>query len=163
MTHICVTTEVNSWVEEGPDDDYLKGEPYSYRGATGGRVSNVIAFVVDEPQHYYGDSHGKDLDVGPGDTVYAVVAGYTTGDTFGREGGQAKVLDFFTDPDKANRLCAVAQDTVDYSFNFEGERYSAAWVGYFERLDTMEVWECIVRSSRWSSGDGPTYGFRRGH
>jgi hypothetical protein len=161
MSQICVTTEVETWVEDGPDEDYRKGVPYSYRGATGGRVSNVVAFVEGEAHPYYGDSHGKELDALPGDVVYAVVADYSTGDTFGREGGQAKVVDFFLDSDQADRLREVAAHTQDYRFEFEGETYYAPWVGYFEHLNSVEIWACTIRPDRWS--DGPRPGYRRGH
>ena len=161
MTAVCVTTEIETWVEEGPDQDYLKGEPYSYRGATGGAVTNVIAFIEDEHRHYYGDSHGKELDALPGDMVYAVVASYSTGDTFGRDGGQAKVLDFFQNSDLAERLREVARTNSDYNFEFEGETYYAPWIGYFERLDKIEVWACSIRPDRWS--EGPRPGYRRGY
>lgn len=160
MTQVCVTTEIETWQEEGPDADYLKGEPYSWRGATGGAVTNVIAFIEADAKSYYGDSHGKDLDVRPGDVVYAVVASYTTGDTFGREGGQAKVLDFFQDPDQAERLRDVAKENEAYNFDFEGETYYAPWIGYFENLDKLEVWACSIRPDRWS--EGPRPGYRQG-
>lgn len=161
MTQVCVTTEIETWQEEGPDEDHLKGEPYSWRGATGGAVTNVIAFIEETAHPYYGDSHGKDLDVRPGDVVYAVVASYTTGDTFGREGGQAKVLDFFLDADEAERLLEAAKADNDYNFEFEGTTYYRPWVGYFEQLDRLEVWACSIRPDRWSEGSRP--GFRRGH
>lgn len=163
MTVVCVTTEVDTWQDEGPDEDYLRGEPYSWRGSTGGRVSNVIAFIeaTEKPQPYYGDSAGKVMDVLPGDVVYAVVAGYSTGDTFGREGGQAKVVDFFQDPDEAERLFEAAKADNDYQFEFEGTTYYRPWVGYFENLDTLEIWTCRVRPDRWS--DGPRPGYRSGH
>jgi hypothetical protein len=163
MTQICVTTEVDTWQEEGPDQSYLNGEPYSYRGATGGRVTNVIAYIDSETHTYYGESAGKDIPKAKvGDIVYAVVADYSTGDTFGRDGGHSQVLDFFTDPDVADQLLAAALRDGDnrFSFEFEGRSYSKSWAGYFESLNNLEVWACTVRPDRWT--EGPRPGYRRG-
>jgi hypothetical protein len=168
MTQICVTTEVETWQSEGPSEAFLKGESYSFRGSTGGRVTNVIAFIEREASDYYGESAGKDIPgVKSGDTVYAVVADYSSGDTFGEDGGHSQVLDFFLDPDEADELLilASAESTSDnfsdrYTFQYKGKEYSRAWVGYFESLNDLEVWACTVRPDRWT--EGPRPGYRRG-
>lgn len=168
MTQICVTTEVETWQSEGPSEAYEKGEAYSFRGSTAGRVTNVIAFIEREASPYYGESAGKDIpDVKQGDTVYAVVADYSSGDTFGQDGGHSQVLDFFSDPDEADGLLRAAQadPTSDdfhnrYSFTYNGKEYNRAWAGYFESLNDLEVWACTVRPDRWT--EGPRPGYRRG-
>jgi hypothetical protein len=166
MTDIVVSTEVETWPTKPPSQEYLDGEPYAARGATDGRVTNVMAWVETNVRHYYGDSHCKDLPgAQPGTTIYAVVADYSTGSTFGRDGGQSNVLDFFLDPDKAEALRQTAAGTRDYSFEFEDTVYSASWMGYFEDLNDISVWEVVIQP-------GPNdplvpntthWNFKRGH
>ena len=165
------STEVETWQEDGPDADYLAGEPYSYRGSTNGRVTNVTAAVSareSTARQYGGESLVKEMpDVGPGDTVYVVVVGYTSGDTFGRDGGHTAVLDAFTDADAAEELMKAAADDMgrDYKMTHNGVEYYCPWVGYFENMEEINVWEVTVRKtheySRWDSG--VTRGFKRGH
>lgn len=89
-----------------------------------------------------------------GDTVHVVVAVYSTGDTFGRDGGQTQVLDAFTDVDKANALRSKAASvSEEFNFTHDGKAYPAPWVGYFEHLDSVEVWGVEVKDfhdyNRW--------------
>jgi hypothetical protein len=169
MTQIVVGTEVETWQSEGPSRDYLNGVPYSDRGTTAGRVTNVVAEIVTESHPYYGDSHGKDIPgAGAGDTLYAVVVEYSTGDTFGRDGGQSKVLDFFTDPEEAAALAQRATEhnygTDGFGFDHNGEHYSTLWCGYFESLDSIDVWDIQIRNKASDiSGDKSEWNFRRGH
>lgn len=166
MTRIVASTEVEYWQVEPPEDS---DEPYSYRGETGGRVTNVVAEVENDIRNYYGDGHGKDLDVNPGDTVYVVVVEYSTGDSFGRDGGQSKVLDIFTTAkeaaDLAERATAHDYNKDGFGFRHNGVDYYTPWCGYFESLDSIEVWDVQVRGPRFTKLDnGHTqWNFRRGH
>lgn len=174
MTRVVVTAETRTWETRpaDPSDSWDNGD-------TAGEVTNVVAFMERAEAHYYGESHGKDLgDVEIGDTVYAVVADYESGCTFGRDGGHATVLDFFTDPAEAKALAAAALkpdgqverwaghmvDQFDYSFTHNGQSYYRSWVGYFESLNSLDVWECRIKGvakDPWS--DDPQPGFRTGH
>lgn len=159
MTYVVVGTEVSSYMTRQPDptDDWDCGD-------TEGHVENVTATLVQELQPYYGDSLGKEFPdhVGVGTTLYAVVADYTDGCTFGRTGCQGKVVDVFEDPDEAAALARVAHATTDYSFTHNGKEYSANWVGYFEHLQALDVWAIVVNgASSYPGASGP--GFRRGH
>lgn len=161
------STEVERWQEEGPDDAYLKGEPYSYRGSEGGSCTNVTAAVAQDqsktPAFGYCTA-SKDLPVQPGDTVYVVVATYTTGDTFGSDGGQTQILDAFVDPDEAAELAGVAKEADQYSFEHNGQNYRPAWIGYFEHLDDMSVWEVVVKNHHnYTRFGDASYSFKRGH
>lgn len=165
------STEVETWQEEGPDQDYLNGEPYSWRGATNGRVTNVTASLSarDLPYaRYSGESLVKEMpDVGPGDTVYVVVVGYTSGDTFGRDGGHTAVVDAFTEANAAEDLMEAVADNKDgaYQMTHNGVEYYCPWVGYFEHMEEVNVWEVVVRKTHEYSrfNDGVTRGFKRGH
>lgn len=161
MTFVVVTTEVENRTtrRRDPEDRWDIGDEE-------GRVTNVTGHVVTELQNYYGDSHGKDIpDLRVGDVVYAVVADYSSGCTFGRTGAQGKVLDFFTDRDEAQALATAALKKdgnrkdwggnnipyFEYSFEFNGVEYSRDWVGYFEDLQSLDVWQVTVRANFYQS------------
>lgn len=174
MARVVVTAETRTWETRpaDPSDSWDNGD-------TAGEVTNVVAFLEATEVSYYGESHGKELgDVKVGDTVYAVVADYESGCTFGRDGGHASVLDFFTDPDEAREFAALAvkpdsegrnwrgdsTKVCGYSFEYKGQNYHRAWVGYFESLNSLDVWECRIKGvakDPWS--DDPQPGFRTGH
>jgi hypothetical protein len=176
MTKVVVTTELENHVtrRSDPDDRWDIGDEE-------GCVSNVIAYETEELQNYYGDSFGKELDVEVGGIVYAVVVDYSSGCTFGRTGAQGKVLDVFTDPKEAEALAEAALKpdgyrkdwgdrqvpTFDFSFEHNGQEYYRDWVGYFEDLQDLSVWEVQVRK-RYDAfgsrtGDTGAVGYRRGH
>lgn len=172
MTRVVVSAETRTWETRpaDPDDSWDNGD-------TAGEVSNVVAFIEGQEVHYYGDSHGKEIPGAQvGDIVYAVVADYESGCTFGRDGGHASVLDFYSDRESAEALVKAALtpdgqierygQTVDqfgYGFTFNGENYSRSWEGYFESLNSLDVWECRIKGAAkdpWS--DDPTPGYRVG-
>ncbi len=153
-----------------PDDDWS-------RDSTSGYVSNVTAreakeFEVGAFQWYTESWDGELEGVNVGDTIYAVVADYETGDTFGRDGGNAQILDVFATQEEAEGLAAAAlqKETralpaysewrrgYDYSFTYNGKEYHRSWAGYFEHLQSLDVWEVVVGGGRKGSG----YGIKRG-
>lgn len=94
MTNIVVTTEVETWTTRraDPNDRWDNGD-------TAGRVTNVAAWIEEDARHaYFGSSLSKEFpdDVTVGTTLYAVVADYSSGCTFGRDGGHSSVVDVFT-------------------------------------------------------------------
>lgn len=153
MPKIVVSAETETWTtrQADPNDEWDRDD-------TVGRVTGVSAYVDTRDNSYYGDSLARDLDVRPGDTVYAVVVGYTSGDTFGSDGGHAKVMDIFTTRAEAEALCAhlkTYEDKGDFSAEYNGVEYNHPWVGYFELLDSLEVWDASVRNA-------PADPYRRG-
>lgn len=154
MAFIQISTEVETWTERerDPEDEWDAGD-------TGGRVSNVTAWILhdafEERGHYHNDSIVRELPVEAGDKIYAVVADYSSGNTFGRDGGYAQVLNAFASMDDALALQARALETrsddrwredYDYDFTFNGHEYRRAWAGYFEQLNSLDIWELIVQS-----------------
>lgn len=142
MTKVVVTTSVKDYVtrERDPNDDWDIGD-------VDGHVDNVSGAIVDELQTYYGCSLGKEFPdhVKVGTRLYAVVADYTSGCTFGRTGAQGQVLDAFETVEEAMALATVAKAVEnDYSFDHNGHTYRADWVGYFEHLQNLDVWEIIL-------------------
>jgi len=172
MTRVVVSAETREWVtrDRDPGDSWDIGD-------TAGEVTNVVAWLDPKEVSYYGESHGKDIPGAKiGDTVYAVVADYESGCTFGRSGGHATVLDFFANPEEARALADAALrpdgkenhygrvvDKFDYSFTHNGKDYHRSWVGYFESLNSLDIWECVIKGTAkdpWS--DDPMPGFKRG-
>lgn len=143
---ILIDTETRTWTnrERDESDEWDNGD-------TGSEVSNVTARLTDrDVTDYSDDSIVRELPVGPGDTVYAVVADYESGSTFGRNGGYASVLDVFTTEIEAAALAlAAAQEPGDdrYAFTYNGETYYRSWEGYFDRLQSMDVWVLVVGGS----------------
>lgn len=145
MTQIVVSAEVEVWSTRPPDPDDSWDA-----GDTAGRVVGVHAWTAREwessSHRRYGgyDSWSGELNVQPGGYVYAVVADYESGSTFGRDGGHASVVDVFTDIEMADALAEVAENTTDYRFSFGDEDYYASWQGYFESLNEIRVWAVRV-------------------
>lgn len=146
---IIVSAETETWTSRcaDPDSEWDSGD-------TDGRVSDVTAFEDRSgKEHYsYGDSLRKELDVTLGDLVYAVVADYSSGSTFGRDGGHAKVLDVFATEEEANSLVeaakapsASARSQDRYRFTHNGTDYFRIWTGHFESLNSLDVWSVNVR------------------
>lgn len=173
MARVVVSAETREWTtrQRDPSDSWDIGD-------TAGEVSNVVAWLEGQEVHYYGDSHGKEIEGADiGTKVWAVVADYESGCTFGRSGGHAQVLDFFDNPAEAKALSVAAltpdgererwggkEKVFDYSFTHNGETYHRNWVGYFESLNSLDVWECRIKGQAkdpWS--DDPSPGFRTGH
>jgi hypothetical protein len=159
MIVVSAETEIHSVREADPNDPWDSGD-------TSGSVTNVIAFIDPHDGHHYGSSKAKPMAVPFGATVYAVVADYSTGDTFGTSGGHAQVLDFFITVEEAEGLLEAAKAGGDYGFTCNGVTYSRSWVGYFENLNSLDIWEVQVRQNPADpfrpKGTG-RYSRKRGH
>jgi hypothetical protein len=146
---IIIGTEVEVWTsrEADPSDGDYAHE------STDGYVSNVWASYTDEAVRYYTDSIVIEEPENFNGTLYAVVADYSSGDTFGRDGGHAQVLNAFADEELAKALAFTAlehkkQDwrtEYDYNFTFGDKEYHRSWAGWFEVLNSLDIWEVKVR------------------
>lgn len=158
MSVIRVEAGTDSWTSRHGDPD----DPWD-RDDTEGHVTGVEAFELRSsekpPRIGTGSCGEKALEgVGRGDRVWAVVAQYSTGDTFGRDGGQAQLLDVFASEAEADGLLAACDDwNAEKSANddwrwwdepvkarkprvqgplvYQGTEYYTSWTGYFEALD----------------------------
>lgn len=122
MSYLDFDVDVQTWItrEADPENSWS-------RDSTGGSVSIRSAKLVSR------DGYGvlqTAFSVAPGDTVYLVWAQYSTGDSFGSDGGKYE-------------LCAVYDNAEDAAT--ERERlekvtdFSVPWTGYFEDLDFVRV------------------------
>lgn len=146
--NILIGTEVEVYTsrERDPEDECDNGD-------TEGRVTNVWASYTKEEPRYWSDSVIIPEPENFNGTLFAVVADYSSGNTFGRDGGYSQILNAFADNETAEALAVAALEnkrdgwrtSYDYSFTFQGKEYSRSWAGYFECLNSLDVWEIAVR------------------
>lgn len=146
---VKVIVETETWVtrERDPEDEWDAGDE-------DGRVSWVSAEVctegADENYTFYGRGHMPvvfDCDAAEGDTVFVVVADYTSGSTFGTSAGYFHILTVTKSYEEAVELARAAEAVTQSQFEFEhnGIKYHVPWTGYFERLQEVRVWDCFLR------------------
>lgn len=149
--NILIGTEVEVYVSAPPNPS--DGD-YSHE-STDGRVTNVWACFTEDSTRTWGDSIIMEAPEGfeDGGTLFAVVADYSSGDTFGTSGGHSQVLDAFINSDTAEALAAKALEhkkdgwrvEYEYDFKFLNKKYHRQWAGYFEHLNSLDIWEVQVR------------------
>ena len=164
MTEIRVVVETSEWQTRAadPSDKWDSGD-------TAGQVDNVYAELASAPESasWYSKELVKNLgDLSPGDTVYAVVVDYESGNTFGRAGGYAQIMDVFETFEEAEGLyreCVAhaeqAVKRISQGVEYAGKSYYVAWDGLFESVNHIEVWHLVIRGGSESNG----VRFRTGH
>lgn len=158
-----VKIRVDAWERE----TYRSPEAYGDWSAEGG-INDVVARRASDEERY----GVYDLDVRVGDYVFAVVAHYGTGDTFGHcSGGQTQVIGAYRtveDADRAKELCELytsdreAYDEkiealvlqglikrpvvsrLDSGLVIDGVDIYPYWTGFFESLNEIKIWMCRV-------------------
>lgn len=153
---ITVEAATETWLTSQADP----GDEWS-RDSTAGRVTDVTARENPTASDYSSsDEWNGELDVAVGGTVYAVVADYESGDTFGRSGGYAQVVDVFTDSAEADALLAAARaysedKKIQSGLEHNGKTYYASWTGYFESLNSLDIWSVRVQPKDGRPKRGP--------
>jgi hypothetical protein len=147
-----VHVEKQEWCsrEPDPEDSWDAGDYDGY-------VDSVEAFWVDRPAdpiQWHGSTFEADGAV-PGDRVYVVVADYASGSTFGTTAGSHEVLNVFKSGAAALGLAQAAEQftgaerapgsLATWEFEHDGQKYYASWLGYFENLRDVRVWDCFLR------------------
>jgi hypothetical protein len=144
---VLVETET-WWVKEPDPTDRWDA------GCQDGRVVGVEARVttteVDTDYTFYGRGHESVVfgcDAMEGETVFVVVADYTSGSTFGTSAGYFHVLEVTKSFEKAMGLARAAEAVSkrEFEFEYDGARYYVPWTGYFEQLKEVRVWDCYLR------------------
>lgn len=143
---ISIHVETERWVtrEIDPDDDWDQG-------SSDGSITGVAAVYREEGSDRgfrgmgWGDGN-YDIDAQPGDIVYTVIAKYGTGNTFGSEGCQISVMDVFTNSKDAEKLYYGLKDVSDYQVTVEGRDYYIPWVGYFEWIQSLDIYTLVVQT-----------------
>jgi hypothetical protein len=128
--------------EADPDDEWDRGDSYTQWNVTGLKLDTKDsrrALPVDE-------------DVEVGQTLYAVYAIYSTGDTFGHDEGACIELVSLHKTEEITLRNVIAIETgykESGSLMIEldnGEKISryCPWDGYFESLDSVQIGEFTV-------------------
>lgn len=134
-------------------DEWDRPDTYfSYNGI------DVYASDDEDPNRissFYSDLF--DVDVSPGDEVFVVLCRYSTGDTFGNDGGRVSVMGVFKDshyaemvrhqletPESEGKPYSFSK-TYAYSKTIDGVEYYIPWSGYFEQLESLFIERAIVR------------------
>lgn len=128
IVYLDFTVNVHSWSIGGE----IEGDRWS-RDSTEATVSiEDVCFLRDEDGY---QRLGTKQHIVAGDRVYLVYAVYTTGDSFGSDGGNVELLSVFKDR-------AEAEESKEHYSKVRD--YSVPWNGYFESLDELEIEECVV-------------------
>jgi hypothetical protein len=83
--------------------------------------------------------------------AYVVLVKYNSGDTFGHDSGLVDILEVFNNQEDAVEFAIVAEKTDDpknpsilihnSTFKYKDKEYYRPWVGYFNSLDYIWVYE----------------------
>lgn len=144
MIQIIVHTQEHETSEPDPDDSWDRAD--TAMEVTGVSAIKTANRVEISHRGYYGNDT---FEVEPNENgiVYAVIARYSTGDTFGHDAGRVQVMDVFDNNEDAAALTEAlecserdkSQSVVDFELKHGGRDYYLPWVGYFERLENVDV------------------------
>jgi len=142
-----IALDADSYSHDNNDGDD-SGEAYSYRGTTT-TTWNIHGLSLNDNDSYRAIPV-EDCNVG--DKLFAVVAIYSTGDSFGSdEGSEIELVSVHKNADLAKKNCdAINTRKRDSPFSIELDngkiitRY-CPWDGYFESLDSCEWNEYLVK------------------
>lgn len=126
-TYVNFDVNVYTWVSEEAD-------PYSCfsRDSTSGSVSINGAKIVKEDGY---DVLGIDDNLHEGDTIHLVYATYSTGDSFGRDGGKYELLE----------ICLTREEAESRRVYYDTSNDpSLPWNGHFESLEYVNVYSCTL-------------------
>lgn len=126
-----------------PDDDWSRDSSEGDYWVTGVHISGGIRDTVES-------APGERIKVG--DAIHVVYVVYTTGDTFGYDGGHSSRLVATKSIEIAQAAEAWAKAVNDFGSCEEGWAKGMkslpypAWVGYFERLDAVRIFSGVVQA-----------------
>ena len=117
VTYVKFDVRVETYNTGGydPEDEWS-------RDSSSGEVSINRATISND--NYYHNRLGIEADLKVGDIIYLVWAQYTTGDSFGNDGGQYELIQVFTDPNLAFEHKAKMESIKEG----DKDQYSVAWI-----------------------------------
>lgn len=137
MVYLKFEVDQHSWNIGGhdPDDEWSRDSYDGSVSVTGVQLSKVDGY----------DTLGSEYNYGVGDVCYLVWAQYSTGDTFGRNGGQYELLEVLPTREEAEDRKKFYENLTDLESENVGQAIgSVPWLGYFESLDFVEVKALVV-------------------
>jgi hypothetical protein len=128
MTHLKFEMDVDTWVtREGDPDDRWD------RASTDGSVTAASCRLTQKDEY---NSLPVDGEVNTGDKIWLVWAQYSTGDSFGSDGGQYELC----------KACKTEVEALAEVDRLQGiTDYSVPWNGNFENLDFIKAEEMVVQ------------------
>lgn len=146
-----------SWDEKSYTVRDLDPDDHWDRGDTHTEIYDIVGrWVEDVPIKSTWGNSPQINGFAPGDVCFAVVAQWSTGDTFGQDSGACVgVLGAFRDRETAEQLADEARSfrndkseehLSNYELEFQGQIIHIGWTGYFESLDGIKVQEIVVRN-----------------
>lgn len=147
MKNVKISVETSTYVTEEADPDDSWDRDNTSQDIDSWKAE-VVDLKADKHSNYWNESIVVEVD-DEADEVYAVVALYSTGDTFGNDSGQVYIADAFDDEQDAHDLLdefkkyddslAYGSKVVPYNFAFKDKSYDLPWSGYFEHLERLYV------------------------
>ena len=126
-----------------PDDSWSRDSMEGDYWVTGVHLSGGMRDEVESPK-------GETFNVG--DVVHVTYVVYTTGDTFGSDGGNSSVLVATNDIGVARAAERWAREVETYGYcgedwavGMESPPYPS-WYGYFEHVDDVRIFTGLVQS-----------------
>jgi hypothetical protein len=106
---------------------YDESDPWSRDSYSGDCWLNNVSIVSTDEY----DTIETLEDYAIGDEVFIVWAVYTTGDSFGTDGGNYELISAHKTYEDAEKSAQIADS--------ENSPFSRPWCGYFESLDSMNI------------------------
>lgn len=129
MTWLKFDVDTTTWVtREGDSEDEWD------RDSTDGSVE-ILSCKLSDIDAY--DSLPIDFSATVGDEIWLVWAKYSTGDSFGTDGGKYELCSVFQDEQSARKEEKRLEEVTDYS---------VPWTGFFEDLDYVTVERMVIQS-----------------
>lgn len=117
-----------------PDDDWGRANTHT------SRTFGELKIVEKDGYNSFA------LDCNFGDTIYLIIAEWSTGNSFGRdENSNYDIVTAYTDLKLAKENLSILKkvskdESVEITFqNGKKMKYYRSWLGYFERLNNLEI------------------------
>jgi len=132
-------------------DSYQSDETYGEWWETFDVTVGELAIIEPSENTYDYQYEGYEGVVEDGDTLWVIVAVYSSGDSFGStNGGCVDVISINKDVEVAQRNLKAATAAPDGEFavieldDGTTHQYYRPWSGYFESLDSLQIYEMIA-------------------
>lgn len=145
LIKILVSSHCEETSEADPNDDWDRPDTRTYHEVLGARLTRDTGEYVE----------GLRGSLQAGEKIYALIAIYSTGDSFGHDEDYGfEVVNIFRTKEAADYARKTLDEAPDNGYDFKPVQYlntdgdlidyHRPWTGYFERLTSLEVYELEV-------------------
>lgn len=136
MTKIYLEYNIDIEVTREPSGEWDNGETCSYWYFTGVSLSKDLRRW---------ESYDLDFEVGSGDTIWLVIAIWSTGDSFGYdEASSMDIMGGFKTKEEAEALADDLRGKTEPDYSKDYNEW-LPWHGYFDSLYAVKVEEFVVK------------------